>query len=87
MGCVGVSADIGFDAPAPGSFSLCGFSFPPKISFSLGFSLPSLPSFSLSFFFPFLTLSCDLSAPIKVDWGGGRVAVFDPDAFGECAGE
>lgn len=85
MGCVGVSADIGFGAPALDAVSICGFKFPPKFNFKFGFSLPALPPFPPQIPFPWIVLNCDLSKPISLGWGGGRVPVYNADAWDECA--
>lgn len=86
MGCVGVSADLGFSAPAVDSLSLCGFKFPPTFKFSIGFKLPGFVlELPLPFPLPWITLNCDLANPLSAGWGGGRKAVFNADAFDECA--
>ena len=87
MGCVGVSADIGFAAPALDDFSICGFSFPPKIVFAFGFHIPGLTIKLPTLPFPWLNLVCDLAKPVDLGWGGGRVPQFDVSAFDECASD
>jgi hypothetical protein len=72
------SASVGFE-PAPTGASLCGFGIP---GFSLSIKLPSFSLPSISFSLPTfaLGLNCDLSNPLSVGFGGGRVSGVDPDA-------
>jgi hypothetical protein len=85
MGCVGVSADLGFTAPALDAASLCGFKFPPTIVFKFGFSLPAFLFTLPKIPFPWLSLNCDLAKPVSLGWGGGRMPQFDTSAFDDCA--
>ena len=87
MACVGVSADIGFDAPTLDSMSICGFKFPPKITLSFGFTLPGFLFTLPKLPFPWIQLKCDLADPVALGFGGGRVPQFDTSAFDECASD
>lgn len=80
MACVGVSADVGFDAPALDSASLCGFKFPPIFKFSFGFVFPGI-SFDFALPIPYIALTCDLNNPVSAGFGGGRMPTFDAEAF------
>lgn len=65
------SASVEF-APSPTGADLCGFKIP-SFSFNLGFNvnlvLPGIPFPQI----PTLALKCDLSDPIDLEFGGGRV--------------
>lgn len=87
MGCVSVSADVGFTAPSVDSASLCGFQFPPNFMFNVGFNTPAIPTIDITILFPWLSLQCDLSAPFSGGWGGGRVSVYNADSWDDCAPE
>jgi hypothetical protein len=70
-------------APSPSGFELCGFKFPPIFNFniSFNFSFPFDFQFPPTFFFA-ISLKCDLSDPLDVDFGfgGGRVGSRDLNA-------
>lgn len=77
-----IDASASFEAGPPVT-SLCGLEIP-SFSFSFGLLLsgisfpPPIPKIKIS-----LGISCDANNPIDVtagvEYGGGRVATFDPD--------
>lgn len=77
-----IDGSASFEAGPPAA-SLCGFALP-TFRFAFSLKLPALPIPPPIPFFSFsLSLNCDLSNPLNVsaglNWGGGRVATFDPD--------
>lgn len=83
-----LSASASFQPSLP-AISLCGFTLP-SFLFAIEFSLLieifplQLPSFSFS-----LGFACDLNNPISIgiglDFGGGRVATYDPNPDDDLA--
>lgn len=70
--------DAGFeDSPTGGD--LCGFGIP---FFGLSLNIPGFTLPKLGFALPVFTLglNCDLSDPVAVGFGGGRISLSDPDA-------